>query len=207
MRIYDISMTLGDRTVVWPGNRPVEVVPELHSPARVSRLVLTSHSGTHVDAPAHFVPGAETIDMVPLDRLVGPARVIEIPGDSINAVVLRSAGVLPGEIVLFKTANSDLAEEAAFADSYVGISRDGAGYLTGLPVRAVGIDYLSVELPDDDYVHFRLLEAGIPVIEGLRLAGVPPGEYLLACLPLKIRGGDGAPARAVLISPSILSTE
>lgn len=208
VKIHDISMALGESTVVWPGSRPVQVVQELHGPAQVSDLAMTSHAGTHVDAPAHFVAGATTIDVVPLDRLVGHARVVEIIGPRIGAASLRGAGILPGDIVLFKTANSTLDEEAPFTDTYVALSRDGADYLARLPVRAVGIDYLSVELPDDGfYVHSRLLEAGIPIIEGLRLAEVTAGPYFLACLPLKLQGGDGAPARAVLIDPAGLSTE
>jgi len=197
--IYDISMTLSPRTVVWPGSRQLQAAVESSGLVLTTHLTLDSHTGTHVDAPRHFVPASTSIDALRLDRLVGPARVVEVEGDVINTQALRRARLAPGAMVLFKTANSAKDEELPFTGTYVALTQDAADYLVGLPAAVVGIDYLSVEPPGDVYVHLRLLEAGIPIIEGLRLAHVEPGDYYLVCLPLKLRDGDAAPARAILL--------
>lgn len=199
MTIHDISMTLSRHTVVWPGSRAPRAVEKSDGLIQTTHLSLDSHTGTHVDAPRHFLPASTAIDALPLDRLVGMARVVEIEGDVIHAQALERAHLAPGAIVLFKTANSARDEELPFSHAYVALTRDAADYLAGLPASAVGIDYLSIEPPGDVYVHLRLLEAGIPIIEGLRLAHVAPGDYYLVCLPLKLRDGDGAPARAILL--------
>ncbi len=200
MRVLDISMTLCAETVSWPGEEGFAQEQTWTETVRTSRLSLGTHTGTHVDAPAHFIPGGVTVDRLPLAALVGSARVLAVTGPAVDEPELRAAGVEPGSIVLFRTQNSWLSQTGEFAEEFCALTPAAADYLAGLLVRAVGVDYLSVEPPGQDYAHRRLLGAGVVIIEGLRLGHVEPGAYLLACLPLKVAGGDGAPARAVLIA-------
>lgn len=194
--IIDISLPIGPDTPVWPGDPPVLVEPvariEAGDPADVSRLVLGTHTGTHVDPPAHFVPGTATVDALPLDVLVGPAVVAPFPVGPIDPVALESRSLPEGTTrVLLQTAGDAGA-----------LTPDGARWLVERGVRLVGADTLSIEPASDDYpVHRILLGAGVVIVEGLDLSAVVPGAYQLVCLPLRIVGGDGAPARAVLIGP------
>jgi arylformamidase len=155
-----------------------------------------------MDAPAHFQRGGVGIDQMPLEATLGLARVIEI-GDpvSIKRAELESAGLQPGERVLFRTRNSERCWQSdAFVEDFVFISREAAAYLAQRRVRTVGVDYLSVGgfREDAEETHLALLQAGIWVVEGLNLSAVRAGTYEFICLPLRITGGDGAPARAVL---------
>ena len=168
----------------------------------VSKMSLGVHTGTHMDAPVHFLPNGIGIDQIPLAAAIGRARVIEI-GDheSIKPEELRPHNTQPGERVLFKTQNSLRCWQTnGFVKDFVYIAHDAAQYLASMGVRTVGVDYLSVGGYDKDgaATHKALLEAGIWIIEGLNLAQAQPGIYDLICLPLRIVGGDGAPARAIL---------
>lgn len=171
---------------------------ERGDPANVTRLELGAHTGTHVDAPRHFIPGAEGASQLPLEPFIGPCIVAEADPASgrLDGPAVRSLG-LPRDIqrVLLKTSNSALWEHDSFTPDFVRLSADGANALIDRSIRLVGIDYLSIGDPD---AHLLLLGHGIGVIEGLDLRGVDPGNYFLACLPLKIAGSDGAPARALL---------
>jgi arylformamidase len=170
--------------------------------ANVSVISLGSHTGTHMDAPIHFVPGGEGMDRMPLDATVGRARVIEIQDPvSIKPDELDPHGIGRGERVLFKTQNSTRrwwAEDSV--ENFVYVSQEAARYLADRGVRTVGVDYLSVGGFGKEGVetHQALLGAGIWVIEGLDLSEVEPREHELICLPLKVEDGDGAPARAIL---------
>lgn len=204
--IIDISLPIGPDTPVWPGDPPVLIEPvariEAGDPADVSRLVLSTHIGTHVDPPAHFIPGTATVDALPLDVLVGPAVVAPFPVGPIDRVALESRSLPEGSArVLLQTAGDAGA-----------LTPDGARWLVERGVRLVGADTLSIEPasecpgvrepPEEQYpVHRILLGAGVVIVEGLDLSAVVPGPYQLVCLPLRIVGGDGAPARAVLIGP------
>lgn len=160
-----------------------------------------THAGSHIDAPRHFVSGGQTVDDVPLDVLIGPALVVGIEGDIIDAAALRAAlGAGSATRVLFKTANSRLWSGSAFVPHFTGLSADGADFLVESGARLVGIDYLSIEASHSAGApaHKRLLESGIIIVESLDLSSVPPGEYELICLPLRLSGLDGAPARVVL---------
>lgn len=209
MRIYDITLTISDRLPVWPGDPPVRVSRVLDL-ARGDAVTLThldmgAHTGTHVDAPAHFIPGGATVETLPLEVLTGPARVVHLPDvDIITAEVLAAANIPPGATrVLFRTRNSDLwaRGEREFRPDFVALSEDAARWLVARGVRLVGVDYLSVAGFDDPRpVHEILLRAGVVIVEGLDLSAVPAGEYDLVCLPLKIAGAEGAPARAILIT-------
>jgi arylformamidase len=201
--IIDISRPIGPDTPVWPGDPPVVVERvarvEAGDPADVSRLQLGTHTGTHVDPPAHFLPGGVTVDELPLDVLVGPAVVADLTGvPSIDPRALERLGLPAGTVrLLLKTGR-----EAAATAADGALSAEGARWLVDRGFLLVGADTLSVEPATDAYpVHRLLLGAGVVLVEGLDLASVAAGPYQLVCLPLRITGGDGAPARAVLIAP------
>ena len=202
----DVSVPLRTGMVHWPDNPPVRIERMLDiehgDAANVSTLSMGSHTGTHMDAPLHFVRGGKGLDEMPLEATIGRARVVEIhDAESVKAEELRPHGVRGGERVLFKTLNSARRwYEEAFIEDFVYVSQEAAHHLATQEVLTVGTDYLSVGgfLEDGVETHQALLEAGIWVIEGLDLARVEPGEYELICLPLKVERGDGAPARAIL---------
>jgi arylformamidase len=202
----DVSVPLRSGMVHWPDNPPVRIERMLDiergDVANVSTISLGSHTGTHMDAPIHFVRGGEGMDRMPLDATMGLARVIEIQDPtSIKPDELDPHGIGRGDRVLFKTRNSSLAWWTRdFIEDFVYVSQEAARYLAERGVRTVGVDYLSVGgfYSDGVETHRALLGAGIWVIEGLDLSGVEPGEHELICLPLKVEGGDGAPARALL---------
>lgn len=163
----------------------------------LSRLNMGAHTGTHIDAPIHFLPGGTGAEKVPLENLIGPARVIEIKDpDAVKAEELRGHNLGVGERLLFKTSNSERCwKTSQFVPDFVSIAEDAASYLASLNTLAAGIDYLSAGSPE---THRTLLGAGVVIIEGLNLGGISQGRYELLCLPLKILGGDGALARALL---------
>jgi arylformamidase len=209
MKIFDLSLPVSPDMPVWPGD-PAVVLEQVSSMdagkhSNVSRLACGVHSGTHVDAPHHFMNDHRTVESLLLDMLIGPAQVVQIPPDEkvVTAKVLENAGVASGTVrLLIKTSNSQLwqAGEKEFFTGFVGVSADGAEWLVRRGMKLVGIDYLSIA-PYKQSVptHQALLGAGTIVVEGLDLSAVLPGMYDLYCLPLKLVGSDGAPARAVLI--------
>jgi len=208
MEIFDISLTISNDLPVWPGDPPIviERVRKLEegANANVSYLQMGAHVGTHVDAPLHFLKGGSTIDQMPLDVLVGPVDVVQLP-DSVEVIdqaALEQTGLPEGaERILFKTRNSAFWVEGAadFQTGFVGIDLSGSQYLVDRGVRLVGIDYLSISpFRKSKPTHEALLGAGMVIIEGLDLSKVSPGKYMLYCLPLKLGGAEGAPARAIL---------
>jgi arylformamidase len=209
MKIFDISVTIKPGMPVWPGDDPVDLHRQAKieegANANVSFLGLSVHTGTHVDAPYHFLQSGTSVDQMPLEILIGPVQVVEIPSSAIeiNADVLRAVHFAPSvPRVLFKTSNSDLwAKKAeAFQTGFVGITKDGAEVLVEKSVRLVGIDYLSIApYKKSRPTHEVLLGAKMVVIEGVNLVNVKPGLYTLYCLPLKLAGADGAPARTILV--------
>ena len=213
-RIYDVSVPIAGGGLVFPGDPPIRI--SVHQsiargdPANVSVLTLGSHTGTHVDAPKHFLPDGGSADTIPLERLVGPAVVLEIPEDvtAIGAAQLRTQRLRGSRRVLLRTRNSLMLSQPRFTPEYVALAPDGAQYLLERGVELVGIDYLSIERFDTtDYpVHRMLLERGVVIVEGLDLSAVPGGAYQLVCLPLRLAGLDGAPARAVLIAQPHVDT-
>jgi arylformamidase len=205
-RWIDVSVTLRDGMVHWPDNPPVSITRQLDiskgDAANVSMLSMGSHTGTHMDAPLHFVPEGKGLDEMDLEATMGPARVIEIDDSvAVTTDVLEEHEIEAGERILFKTRNSDRPwVDESFDEDFVYVSAGAAAHLAALGVRVVGVDYLSVGgfKADGVETHTALLEAGIWVIEGLDLSRVSAGEYELICLPLKILRSDGAPARAIL---------
>lgn len=208
MKIHDLTVTIRNGMPVWPGHPAVELerINDMAAGAHsnVSRLSLAVHTGTHVDAPVHFLPGGSGVESLPLDVLVGPAHVVELAdsADVITAALLQEAQIPAGvERVLLKTRNSAGWKTATeFNTAYVGLAADGAEYLVARGIRLVGIDYLSVApYKQSRPTHEALLNAGVVIVEGLDLTGIAAGMYMLVCLPMKLAGSDGAPARAVLI--------
>src|SRR6266568_3006704 len=210
MRIYDVSVPISASTPIYPGDPGIEIGQWLSlaagDAANVSVLHFGAHTGTHVDAPAHFIPGAPELQSVSLEILIGQTHVVEIPTDvmAINEDVITATFPAGAKRVLFKTRNSDFWNEkrGRFRSDYTYISPDGARRLVAEGVHLVGIDYLSVERfkPERHDTHVTLLSNGVVIIEGLDLREVPAGPYELICLPLKIAEGcgDGAPARTIL---------
>lgn len=211
MRIYDVSLPISEQLVTWPGDpRPeLEQVATLHAQGiNLTRLTCNAHVGTHVDAPDHLIVGGATVEALPLEVLIGPAYVIALPG--VRQITSASLDVLDwpadAQRVLFKTDNSHLwcgSEAGEFQPDFVALAPDAAHWLVERDVRLAGVDYLSVDPYEtqgaEPYpAHRILLGAGVVIVEGLNLAGVPPGAYELLCLPLKLVGADGAPARVIL---------
>lgn len=194
----------------YPGDPGAEIKPARQicdgAIANLSLLKLGSHSGTHIDAPHHFFDGGKTVDRLSLETLVGPVRVLDLTGieSTIDREQLESSGLEGVTRLLLKTSNSGLWSSPDFSEDYVSLSGPAADYLVNLGIVLLGIDYLSIEQfkSEDYHVHHALLGAGVVVLEGIDLGRVEAGDYELVCLPLKIRGGDGAPARAILIDRS-----
>ena len=207
--VIDISAPIRQEMPVWAGDPPV-VIERVQSMAdgahdNVSRIDFGVHTGTHVDAPVHFIADGVGVDEVPLDALIGHAWVVDATGveTHLNAEVMRSLAIPHGaERVLLKTSNSELWARDGFESGFLGVTNEGARWLVDHGVRLVGIDYLSIA-PYGESVptHRTLLGAGVVVLEGTDLRGVEPGDYELVCAPLRIVGADGAPARALLLRP------
>jgi arylformamidase len=202
----DVSVTVRHGMPHWPDN-PAIVLERVMDTGRgdvcnVSHLAMGVHSGTHMDAPVHFIHGASGLDQMPLTATMGKARVIEIEHPrEVTVGELRGHRLRAGERVLFRTSNSVRCwQSGGFVEDFVGISEAAAVHLAETKVRTVGIDYLSVGRYDADgaRIHKILLEAGIWIIEGLDLSPVTGGRYEMICLPVKLHGSDGAPARAIL---------
>jgi len=207
MRFIDISVPISPQMPVWPGDGSV-VVEQVSSisegdESNVSRLACTVHTGTHLDAPRHFIEGGKTIDQIPIRRLMGRAYVVDLTEvDSITEEVLENAGIpVRTRRILFKTRNSELwsAGKREFTEDYVSVEPSGARWLVKRGAQLVGVDYLSVSAyKNPEPTHRILLGDGVLILEGLDLSEVEQGRYTLYCLPLKIRNADGAPVRAVL---------
>ena len=200
----DVSVLLHDGLVPWPGDPPfrLERVSDLARGdiCTFSTLSMSAHAGTHVDAPLHYLRRGRSIDLWPLDATVGPARVISIRNPStIGVDELQSQRIQKGERLLFKTRNSARKRPGVFFKDYVSVSPDAARYLASRRLRAVGIDGPSIgPFEQGAETHRILLGGGIWIVEWLDLRRVPAGPCDLICMPLRIVGGDGAPARAIL---------
>lgn len=208
MRIYDVSLGVSPDLPVWPGEPPVELerIEDIAqgANANVSRLSCGVHVGTHVDAPIHFIEGASSIEALSLKVLTGRAYVVDMRrADLLDAATLEASDI-PSRTrrVLFKTRNSTYwsQHQTKFQTDFVAIDASGAEWLVRKGVQLVGVDYLSVApYGNSRPTHRILLEAGVVVVEGLNLTQVRQGRYTLYCLPLKLVGSDGAPARAILV--------
>jgi arylformamidase len=207
MKIFDVTVAISEKMPIYAGDPPalVESAKQLSAgeSSNVSRLAFGAHTGTHVDAPNHFIDGSRRVDQLDLNKLIGQCRVVRVP-DEVQTIDPEHIGDIEGiERVLFKTKNSAYWNESGFHSDFAHLSPAAADALVAGGVKLVGIDYLSIERfhSGDHAVHKAFLSKEIVILEGLDLRAVEPGDYELICLSLKYVGGegDGAPARAVLV--------
>lgn len=211
MTIYDISLSISPNLPTWPGDPGLKLEQyasmdkgEHYNATHISSSV---HLGTHVDAPRHFLNDGNTVEQLPLEVLTGPCYVTQLPDgiEAITSEVLdRTEITSEMKRVLFGTSNSHYwaKGESRFQTDFVAITEDGAEWLVERGIQLIGVDYLSVAPYEESIpTHTVLLKAGVVIVEGLNLANIMRGFYDLYCLPLKIAGSDGAPARAILIQP------
>jgi arylformamidase len=204
----DVTVPMHAAMPTWPGDPPIVLERERSldrgDASNVTRLAFGAHTGTHVDAPLHFLAKGAAVDRMPLDAMLGPARVIAIRGGPvIGRAALEREDVREGERILLRTENSDRPWfREPFRPRFVSLAPDAAEYLAQRRIRCVGVDYLSVGPFDAEAenarTHRLLLAAGVWIVEGLDLSAVNPGAYELLCLPLRLEGVEGAPARALL---------
>ena len=206
--IYDISVSLGQEDITYPGDTSFsrKIICEVNdgSMSCTSRLVMSAHTGTHLDTPAHFFAEARNLDQYIAKDFILPAQVVEIKGDKpITPLELESVKIMPGDAILFKTENSRSGKCTAgvFSNHFVYLTQKAADLCTAKKPSLIGIDYISVDRFNDENfpVHRTLLENNILILESINLKQVPPGRYTLVCLPLKIKGSEASPVRAVLL--------
>ncbi len=208
MKLYDVTVSIAADLPVWPGDPPIELERvmslEKGDIARVSRVSFSTHIGTHVDPPYHFMQDGLTLDQVPLEVFIGPVRVIDVGDvDFIDAALLSEIDLTGVTRLLFKTRNARFwPTERVFHEDFVYLTTDAAELLVAHGIILVGIDYLSIEVFgfEKPTTHWALLGNNVVIVEGLDLRAVAPGDYELLCLPLKIKDSDGGPARVVLRS-------
>ena len=209
--VFDVTAPLAPGMAVWPGDASFELAPSARiasgASCNVSRLACSSHTGTHVDAPWHFIEEGAQLDDIPLERWIGPCHVIDIAGETgpISADALERARIPSGtDRVLLRTRREAAPIASAFDTAYAALSKDAAEWLIDRNVILLGIDSPSVEPFDDDGhgVHHALLGAGMLIVEGLDLSSIAPGPYFLICLPLRLMEADGSPARVLLVRDS-----
>jgi arylformamidase len=211
MRYFDVTVAISESVPIYEGDPAASVdgvkAIERGDGANVSALCFGAHTGTHVDAPNHFIEGTRRVDELDVDKLIGPCRVVQLP-DDIVAVEPEHLPDLAGiERLILKTRNSAFwnTPEDGFRTDFTYLTHPTAKLLVDAGIKLIGIDYLSIEAPgsEGNPVHITLLEKEIVILEGLDLREVEPGDYELFCLPLKYIGGtgDGAPARTILRSP------
>lgn len=202
----DVTWKIHQNLPVWPGeNQPVldRVSTVEVDGVQGTRLAFGAHTGTHIDAPRHFIAGGATIDEIPLDVLIGPCLLVDYQGEGplIEATDLEKTNWDGVKRVIFRTRSAFFSMDGDFRPDYVGLSVEAAEFLVAKGVKLVGIDYLSVERfePRSDFpVHKALLGAGVVVIEGLKLKDLAPGNYELVALPLLLKGSEGSPARVLM---------
>jgi arylformamidase len=207
-RIYDISVPIRSGGLVYPGNPEIEITLQQAvakgAGANVSAIRFGSHTGTHADAARHFFDDGQPVDEIPLERLIGPALLVSFADDvrAVGAAELKAKDLKGHKRILLRTRNSALLSQKDFVRDYTYLAPDGAEYLVDKGVEVVGIDYLSIEQFHSGHhqTHRTLLAKSVVILEGLDLSVPPAGVYQLICLPLRIAGCDGAPARAVLIA-------
>jgi arylformamidase len=224
MKYFDISLPLQEGMVAWPGDTRFGR-EESRGKAIVSKIIMSSHTGTHIDAPKHFLFDRGGVDSIALEKLIGKCRVIEIKFSPVRSSIsllpeeglgevgeerskrnqisvsdLKKFHIKAGDKILLKTRNSKLISRPQFTSNYVSLALNAAKYLAAKKISLVGIDYYGIEAKSapGHPVHKTLLRAGIVILEGLDLSQIKPGDYRLAALPLRIKKADGSPARVIL---------
>ncbi len=205
-KYHDITLEISRDTVVYPGDPLVEIAQVMSipngDPLNLTSISMGAHTGTHVDAPRHFCENGMGIHELPLDCLIGSAKVFHVKGDAVDYENLKAFDIVKGDIILIRTRNSDMIADAGeFYTDYAYITPAAASYLAGVGIKTLGFDYLSVERYGSTSfeTHHALLDRGIVIIEGLVLKDIKPGKYEIMALPMKLKGGDGSPARVVLV--------
>lgn len=205
-KLYDVSLPIESGGVVYPGNAPIEIAPiktvASGASSTISKISFGSHTATHVDPPSHFYADGKPVDELALDVLIGRALLVRLPNDvmAITAEHARAATLSGHTRILFATRNSSFNRDRDFHSDFTYVAPDAAEVFVQKGVRLVGVDYLSIEQYHSGHgkTHKTLLGAGVVIIEGLQLSEPAAGEYELICLPLRLKGLDGAPARCVL---------
>lgn len=205
-KIIDISREISPETVLWPKDAGVKINTEASlekgDSCNLSSIEMGLHTGTHIDAPFHFIQKGIGIMSLDLSKFIGFVKVFELQVESvITEESIRLLDIQEGDAVFFKTSNSELPVKGEFNKAFIGIDASAAQYLVDKKIRTVGVDYLSVDRfgSQTHPAHHILLAQEIGIIEGLYLKNVDPGTYFFSCLPLKIQGVEGTPARAVLL--------
>jgi len=208
MKLYDISITITPEMPFWPKDKPFSLNQTQRGHVCISEIIMGLHTGTHLDAPYHFLPDGNKLDDIPLDRFMGQVRVCAISDPiSIKATELLTKNLSDLDKILFKTENSNRWKSGKFDQEFIGLALDGAEYLVKNGIKLVGIDYLSIEaFGSDGGVHRTLMGNDILILEGLDLSSVPDGDYYLICYPLKLAKVEGSPTRAVLLSETIFDS-
>ena len=205
--IYDVSVPLHNDMPVWPTDPPLHLSPQEHlsrdktHTVRVTNITMGSHTGTHIDAPWHFIENGRRLNEIPLSTLVGPATVVEIPAaPAVTAQAIEALNLDGVERLLLKTTNSRHWSDGKFYEQFVYLEPEAAQVLVDRGVKLVGIDYLSIDQfrSPKHPSHFVLLGKNVVIIEGLNLLEVPPGNYHMTALPLNLQDVDGAPVRVIL---------
>ena len=206
--VYDISVLLGVESIDYPGDTPYsrELVESIKGGGAydLSKLVMSAHSGTHIDFPSHFIPNGKSAHKYGVQELILPALVLSIKSkESIQTSELEKADIKPGDAILFKTNNSvsGQCKREKFSERFVYMTSEAADFCVEKKVGLVGIDYITIEKYSDDTfpAHRKILGNNILILEGINLKDVPAGKYTLFCFPLKIQNGEASPVRAILI--------
>lgn len=204
-RFYDLTLELKEDIIVYPGDPNFEMEDicsiSLGDSYNISSISMGTHTGTHIDAPKHFYNESKTIDKISIDRLIGKVKVLDMGNlKEISKQDIEDFNIEEGDRIFFKTNNSKLLKNNIYSEDFVALTKDAAKYLVDKKVYTIGIDYLSIEKNNSEFndVHLLLLEKDIVIVEGINLSDVEQGMYNFAALPLKIKDGDGAPARVVL---------
>lgn len=207
MKIYDVSLPITNSMLVWDGDEKVNIktiATVKKDRVKLSKFSFGSHTGTHIDAASHFLEEGFGIDKIPLEKLIGRCFVIDltdIKSLEIRLAHLKKKGIKSGDRILFKTGNFALLKQSTFPNNYVSLSEDAAKFLVDKGVCLVGTDFLGIEKRGsaNHPVHKILLSNGVIIVEGLDLEKIKEGRYDIICLPLKVVGADGSPARVLLI--------
>jgi len=210
IKVFDLTLPIRNNMLVWQGDSP----PSLSQIATVkkhgvalSQFNFGSHTGTHVDAPKHFLTKGKGVNKISLEKLIGNCRVLDLThlkGNEILASDLKPFGIKEGDRILFKTGNFRLLKKKSFPKTYVSLSLEASRFLVQKKINLVGTDFLGIEKKSSPGhpVHKALLSKGIVIVEGLDLEKIPQGKYKIICLPLRV-DSDGSPARVVLISQKV----
>ena len=208
MPLYDATLPIHEGMLTFPGDPQFAIVTVFDrrkgDPFNLALMQVATHLGTHVDPPAHYVEGGATVDEIPLETMIGPAVILDMRGRQlVDRRALEDSWFESYTRVLLKTDNSSKLLKRDYDTDYVSLTEDGARFLVDKGVRLVGIDYLSIEtyMNPGAPVHHIFISAGVLIVEGLYLSEIPAGPCRIYCLPMRIKGGDGAPARVLVEMP------